>query len=45
MERDEPRGGYRGRRFGRDEERHDDERGEHGDRTTYSDDTNAPEPL
>lgn len=44
-ERGEPRDGYRGRRFGRDEDRRNDERGERGDRTTYDADTTAPEPL
>ena len=41
MERGEPRDGD-ARRFGRGEDRHEDER---GDRTTYGDDTAAPEPL
>jgi hypothetical protein len=45
MERGETRDGDNPRRFGRDEDRHDDERGERGDRTTYGEDTNAPEPL
>lgn len=45
MERGEPRDGDRPRGFGRDEDRQDDERGERGDRTTYGEDTNAPEPL
>jgi hypothetical protein len=45
MERGEPRDGDRPRRFGRDEDRQDDPRGERGDRTTYGDDTTAPEPL
>lgn len=44
-ERGEPREGYRGRRFGRDQDRQDDERGERGDRTTYGADTTTPEPL
>jgi hypothetical protein len=44
-ERGEPRDGDRPRRFGRDENRQDDERGERGDRTTYDSDTAAPEPL
>jgi LTXXQ motif family protein len=45
MERGEPRDGHRGRRFGRDENRQDEQRGERGDRTTYDADTAAPEPL
>jgi hypothetical protein len=43
--RGEPRDGYRQRRSDHDENRHDDERGERGDRTTYDTDTNTPEPL